>query len=46
MQRIVDKVADGTYRAKRVRVFPFEYLAEAHRLMESGGANGKIVAVL
>jgi NADPH:quinone reductase-like Zn-dependent oxidoreductase len=46
MQRIVDKVADGTYRAKPARVFPFEHLAEAHRLMESGSANGKIVVVL
>jgi NADPH2:quinone reductase len=46
MQRIVDKVADGTYRAKPAKVFPFEQLADAHRLMESSGANGKIVVVL
>ena len=46
MQRIVDKVADGTYQAKPARVFPFERLADAHRLMESDEANGKIVVVL
>lgn len=46
MQQIVDRVADGTYKARPVRVFPFEQIADAHRLMESNGANGKIVVVL
>ena len=46
MQHIVDKVADGTYKAKPARVFPFERLADAHRLVESDAANGKIVVVL
>jgi hypothetical protein len=35
-QAIVDRVADGTYRAKPARVFPFEAIHAAHRLMESG----------
>jgi len=41
----IDRVADGTYQAKPARVFPFEQIADAHRLMESNGANGKIVVV-
>jgi len=45
MQQIVDRVADGTYKAKPAKVFPFEQIADAHRLMESNGANGKIVVV-
>lgn len=46
MQQIVDRVADGTYKARPARVFPFEQIADAHRLMESNNANGKIVVVL
>ena len=45
MQLIVDRVADGSYKAKPVKVFPFEQIADAHRLMESNRANGKIVVV-
>lgn len=45
MQKIVDQVADGTYKAKPAKVFPFEQIADAHRLMESNSANGKIVVV-
>ena len=43
VQAIVDRVAAGTYRAKPVRVFRFEEIQEAHRLMESNRANGKLV---
>ena len=42
-QAIVDRAARGTYKAKPVRVFRLDAIADAHRLMESGGANGKIV---
>ena len=42
-QSIVDRVVDGTYHAKPTRVFNFQDIREAHRLMESGQANGKIV---
>jgi len=42
-QTIVERVETGIYRAKPARVFRFEQIQEAHRLMESGDANGKIV---
>jgi NADPH:quinone reductase len=42
-QVIVNRVADGTYKAKPARVFRFEDIREAHRLMESNEAGGKIV---
>jgi len=43
-QAIVDRVVDGTYAAKPANVFRFEDIREAHRLMESGAANGKIAS--
>ena len=42
-QGIVDRVASGAYKAKPAKVFRFEQIREAHRLMESDEANGKIV---
>jgi NADPH:quinone reductase len=45
-QDIVDRVASGIYRAKPAKVFAFEEVQAAHRLMESNGANGKIVVCL
>jgi NADPH:quinone reductase len=45
-QDIVDRVAAGTYRAKPAKVFRFEDIQAAHRLMESNEANGKIVVLL
>ena len=45
-QAIVDRVADGTYKAKPAKVFRFEDIQEAHRLMESNRAGGKIVVRL
>jgi NADPH:quinone reductase len=42
-QDIVDRVASGAYRAKPAKVFDFEDIQQAHRLMESNEANGKIV---
>jgi NADPH:quinone reductase len=46
MQTIINRVEDGTYKAKPARVFRFEDIREAHRLMEAGQANGKIVVCL
>jgi NADPH:quinone reductase len=46
MQTIVERVEAGTYKAKPARVFRFEEIREAHRLMEAGAANGKIVVRL
>jgi NADPH2:quinone reductase len=43
LQTIVDRVAAGEYKAKPSRVFRFDDIRAAHRLMESGEANGKIV---
>ena len=45
-QAIVDRVAAGIYRAKPAKVFRFEEIQEAHRLMESSKAGGKIVVRL
>lgn len=42
-QGIVDRAASGAYKAKPAKVFRFEEIREAHRLMESNEANGKIV---
>jgi NADPH:quinone reductase len=46
MQTIVDRVSAGAYKAKPVKVFPFRAIHDAHRLMESNQANGKIVVSL
>lgn len=45
MQQIVDRVADGSYKTEPVKVFSFEQIPDAHRLMEANTANGKIVVV-
>ena len=42
-QQIVDRAANGVYQAKPVRTFMFDEIRDAHRLMESNQANGKIV---
>ena len=45
-QAIVDNVATGVYKAKPAKVFRFEDIQDAHRLMESNQAGGKIVVRL
>jgi NADPH2:quinone reductase len=45
-QAIIDRVADGTYKAKPAKVFRFEDVGEAHRLIEANEANGKLVVRL
>jgi NADPH2:quinone reductase len=45
-QTIVDRVAAGIYKAKPVRIFGFEEIQEAHRLMDAYGADGKVVVTL
>lgn len=42
-QAIVSKAEDGTYRAQPSRIFAFEEIPEAHRVMERGDALGKLV---
>jgi len=46
LQDIVDRVTSGDYKAKPVRVFRFEEIQEAHRVMESNQAGGKLVVKL
>jgi NADPH:quinone reductase len=45
-QAIVERVAKGAYRTKPAKVFRFEQIQDAHRLMESNEAGGKIVVRL
>jgi len=42
-QTITDRVASGAYKAKPAKVFRFEDIREAHRLLEANQAGGKIV---
>src|SRR5262245_8259249 len=43
LQAIAEKVAAGRYKAKPSRVFRFEEIREAHRVMEANEAGGKLV---
>lgn len=43
---IMQKVADGKIDAKPWRTFSFNEIRAAHRAMENGEANGKIVVIL
>lgn len=45
LQEIAEKVAAGRLPAKPSRVFGFDEIREAHALMESGEARGKMVVV-
>jgi hypothetical protein len=45
-QTIFDRVGDGSYLAKPARTFRFEEIQDAHRLIDSNQANGKIVVTL
>ena len=46
LQKIADDVAKGRFKAKPSRVFKFEDIREAQRVMEANEANGKLVVVL
>ena len=46
LQDIVMRAEQGEYQAKPVQVFQFENVAEAHRLIESNAAGGKMVVML
>ena len=43
LQEIVRQVEDGDWVAKPARVFDFADIHEAHRVLDSGDANGKLV---
>jgi NADPH:quinone reductase len=46
MQRYISLVEEGKLKVSIGRVFPFENLVEAHKLMDANKANGKIVVTL
>ncbi len=46
LQEIVDKASRGVFAAKPARVFKFEQIVEAHRVLDSGRAGGKLVVEL
>ncbi|MCX5211974.1 zinc-binding dehydrogenase [Kitasatospora sp. NBC_00240] len=46
LEQIYAKVAAGTLRAGPVRVFRFDEIVEAHRVMESGQALGKMTVTV
>src|SRR5262249_3460097 len=45
LQEIAQQVAAGRLKARPARVFGFEEIREAHRVMEAGEAGGKMVVV-
>jgi hypothetical protein len=45
-RRFVQGVHQDRYKAKPTRVFRFVEIQEAHRVMESNEAKGKMVVVL
>ena len=46
LQGIVNKVEAGDYNARPARLFAFEEITEAHRLMDAGEAGGKLVVMV
>lgn len=46
LQDIARQVADGDLDAKPSRIFSFDQIREAHRVMEAGEADGKMVVVM
>ena len=46
LQKYVDMVEQGELRVNSAKTFAFNELQEAHRLMDSNQANGKIVITL
>jgi NADPH:quinone reductase-like Zn-dependent oxidoreductase len=46
LQQMIAKAEDGSYKAKPVRVFGFDDIVDAHRVMEEGQAEGKMVVTV
>jgi NADPH:quinone reductase-like Zn-dependent oxidoreductase len=46
LQDMVGKAEHGAFAVKPARVLPFEQIADAHRVMDAGQANGKLVVTL
>jgi NADPH2:quinone reductase len=43
LQEIIEKASRGVFQAKPARVFQFDEIVDAHRLMDTGHAGGKLV---
>jgi NADPH2:quinone reductase len=46
LQEIAAQVAAGRLKAKPSRIFNFDQVREAHRVMEANEAKGKMVVVV
>jgi NADPH:quinone reductase-like Zn-dependent oxidoreductase len=46
VQAIVEKAERGPFDAHPARVFGFDQIVEAHRLMDAGEAGGKLVVTV
>jgi NADPH:quinone reductase len=46
LQQMIHMAETGRYKARPVRVFSFDQIAEAHRVMEEGLARGKMVVTV
>lgn len=46
LQKIANEVAEGRYKAKPVRVFRFDEIKEAHRVMDGSHPGGKMVVMV
>jgi len=46
LQKIAEDVAAGRLKAKPTRIFSFDQVREAHRVMEANEAKGKMVVVM
>jgi NADPH:quinone reductase-like Zn-dependent oxidoreductase len=46
VQAIVEKAERGVFDAQPARVFAFDEIAEAHRIMDAGEARGKLVVTV
>jgi NADPH2:quinone reductase len=43
LQKIIERAAEGALATKPARVFEFDQIVQAHKLMDSGNAGGKLV---
>lgn len=46
LQEIAKTIEEGRYNAKPSRIFRFDEIREAHRVMEANEANGKMVVLV
>lgn len=46
MQELVEKAERGVFASQPARVFAFEEIVEAHRLLDASTAGGKLVVAI